>query len=216
MGILPPALPTIIKDMSGADIFDAALNLEDTAYAEGYAEGVADGSRAGHVEGRVFGLEKSLEKFLELGRLNARACVWSARLKQDVEARDKETSEASSCTSPDNHTTSPATLNQLPPNSRLEKHVQTLFELTDLAEISTSNDEDSVNDFDERLKRAKAKAKVIEHILREQEIRSPSAELVSDSNAARKSVRIVQGHQQEQARVESSIEDFGVNLGKGR
>jgi hypothetical protein len=50
------------------------------------------------------------------------------------------------------------------PTPRLQSHVSTLHALTDPATFSTLNTEDAVADYDDRFKRAGAKAKIIERI----------------------------------------------------
>lgn len=135
---------------SQQDPFDALLSLEDQYYAEGHALGIADGSRAGRIEGRVFGLEKGFEKFLAMGHLHARAAVWASRLPS---SREQNPSSSS--------------LPALSDNPRLAKHVSTLHALSEPASMSTQNDEDAVSEFDDRLKRAQAKAKVVEKMVGE-------------------------------------------------
>ncbi|MCJ1390046.1 hypothetical protein MMC18_002904 [Xylographa bjoerkii] len=156
------------------DPFDSVLNLESQFYDEGYALGVADGTRAGHVEGRVFGLEKGFEKFVEMGRLHGRSLVWSSRLP-----RAQSTTNPSTDTSPDQDTSRPGheptsttsiswPLPPLAANIRLEKHVRTFHALVELESLSTQNKEDDVSEFDDRLKRAVGKAKVIEKLVGEE------------------------------------------------
>jgi hypothetical protein len=208
--------------MADEDLFGAALNLEDTSYAEGYAQGEADGSRAGRIEGRIFGLEKGFEKFLEMGRLNGRASVWAARLEASSTMDSKATAESASTKQesresekasdeaaqvPDIETSRPK-LQPLPCNSRLEKHVRSLLELTDRTEISTANDEESVEDFDDRIKRARSKAKVIERIIGETSSSIVTSGGTPDNRAAERGVRVVRA--QQQLGTERNIEDFGL------
>ncbi|KAI9829023.1 MAG: hypothetical protein M1832_000046 [Thelocarpon impressellum] len=142
------------------DLFDGLLRLEDTLYAEGYKQGEADGAKAGHVEGRAFGLEKAFEKYLAMGRLHGRATILAARLETFQDQTQVDFSETSTAQAP---------LPALPgsSSSRLEKHVQTLLALVDPTTLSTENTEDAVSDFDDRLKRARAKMRVIGSILGE-------------------------------------------------
>jgi len=59
---------------------------------------------------------------------------------------------------------------QLPPlpnNTRLEKHITALYALAETESLSTENTDEAVNDFDDRLKRAQGKAKVIERMVGE-------------------------------------------------
>lgn len=55
----------------------------------------------------------------------------------------------------------------LPKNPRLEKHITTLLSLVDPLTLPTENTEDAVADFDDRLKKAAAKVKIIERIIGE-------------------------------------------------
>ncbi|KAF2663965.1 DUF1715-domain-containing protein [Microthyrium microscopicum] len=184
------------------DIFDAALNLEDTSYTEGYELGVADGSRAGRIEGRAFGLEKGFEKFLQLGRLHGRASVWAARLppssiptsqnKSDVlDATEKPESEEQSV------------IPALPNNPRLRKHVATLVGLTEPGRVTTQNTEEEVAEMDEVLRRAASKVKVVEKIVGETGGGTESA-----AGSGHAGVRIVN-----EPVGEKSIEDFGLGRG---
>jgi Essential protein Yae1, N terminal len=195
--------------MADEDIFDAALNIEDTSYADGYAQGVSDGSHAGRVEGRIFGLEKGFEKFLEMGRLHGQARIWDARLPAATGSNSSETGNDQS-TSEANAEETKSGLIPLPANPRLEKHIQSLLQLTDRSELSTTNDEDSVEDFDDRVKRARSKVKVIERLVGEQHSQSTTADSNSDSRAAQKGVRVTRGAQQQAPGAERNIEDFGL------
>lgn len=132
--------------MASNDPFDDVLHLEDRFYSEGYEQGVADGDRAGRVEGRSFGIEKGFEKFVEAGRLYGRSVVWANRLQQSQPAEGGKS--------------------PLPGlrggGARLEKNVVTLHALVEPDTMSTENSDEAVNDFDDRVKRAQGKARVIE------------------------------------------------------
>lgn len=172
------------------DPFDSLLSLEDQYYNEGYEQGVADGSRAGRIEGRIFGLEKGFEKFVSMGKLHGRAAIWHARLStekelgKNVEHATKATTEAEN----EAHEKIDGTLNEsspgdtlllpLPKSQRLQRHIDTLSALSEPVTFSTQNDEDSVADFDDRLKRAEAKARLIVNMMGEtdgSQQRQPSA-----------------------------------------
>ncbi|KAI0164259.1 DUF1715-domain-containing protein [Hypoxylon sp. FL1284] len=59
---------------------------------------------------------------------------------------------------------------QLPPlnsNPRLEKHIRMLYGMLEPGTLPTKNDDESVNDFDSRMKGALARFKMIERALRE-------------------------------------------------
>lgn len=177
----------------GDDPFDSVLDLEETYYQEGYDLGVADGSRAGRTEGRVFGIEKGFEKFTAMGMLYGRAAVWASRLPRKKEQGKDDKNKAiiaqdevlfnflegsseslipgvpkdAAQTSPAEGSLGAEGLPPLAANPRLEKHIQTLFALVEPETFSTENTEEAVADFDDRLKRAGAKAKVIERIVGE-------------------------------------------------
>ncbi|PSR97646.1 hypothetical protein BD289DRAFT_458851 [Coniella lustricola] len=149
--------------MASNDPFDDILNLEDNFYSEGYAKGMADGAHAGRLEGRSFGIEKGFEKFVEAGRLYGKAVVWANRLP-------------STATTTTTTTTPPPAMkaSSLPGlgkgGQRLEKNILTLHALVELDTLSTENSDDAVNDFDDRVKRAQGKARVIERNLAANEV----------------------------------------------
>ena len=162
------------------DPFDSLLTIEDTFYKEGYDLGISDGNRAGLIEGRFFGLEKGFEKYASIANLHGRAVVWTGRLpvsrdtavndNQDASAADMDNRVKNLSVLDSNkgvqpqagtlpgRTMSPA----LPVNMRLEKHIRTLYALTEPESLSTNNDENSVSEFDDRFNRARGKLKVIE------------------------------------------------------
>ncbi|KAJ9665067.1 hypothetical protein H2201_004727 [Coniosporium apollinis] len=222
------------------DPFDGLLDLEEEYYQEGYALGVADGSKAGRIEGRIFGLEKGFEKFAAMGALHGKAALWAARLQQMQQLRALEDSSAGheqvekskkepggqngSATSSvkvdtqeevSQETTqeTAVTLPLLSSNPRLEKHIQTLFALAEPASLSTQNTEDAVSDFDDRLKRATAKAKVIEKIVGEGSVESALEGTDASSNGTpeKRSIRLAQNEKSE-----SNMEDFGASPHRAR
>ena len=156
------------------DPFDDLLSLEDKFYKEGYDLGVSDGERAGRVEGRLFGLEKGFEKYAVMGKLHGRAIIWAGRLpeiKSQVDAESKGGAKKSATTNTEQGgqeeppSKAPACkAHILPANPRLESHIRTLYALTEPGSLSTENSEDSVSDFDGRLKRAEGKIKIIEKL----------------------------------------------------
>ena len=162
------------------DPLDDLLNLEENYYREGYDLGQADGAHAGLVEGKLFGVEKGFEKAMSIGRLSGRADVWLRRV------RPSKTSsvQAAHVSGPSN----PGIFNQqaqpgpstdlakamsvqdlppLPANARLGKHIENLLATTDSAYFSSTNSDEAVAEFDERLAKAMAKAKVITNIIAE-------------------------------------------------
>ncbi|PSK33602.1 hypothetical protein B9Z65_7489 [Elsinoe australis] len=143
--------------MAEEDPFDELLGLEDQYYQEGHALGVADGSKAGRIEGRIFGMQKGFEKFAAMGALAGKCAIWEARM-----LNSKQSSQQS--------TTDDNTEGKVPPiphSERLQKHIATLAALTEAASLDTQNSEEAVSDFDDRLKRAEAKAKIISSIVGE-------------------------------------------------
>jgi hypothetical protein len=60
---------------------------------------------------------------------------------------------------------------ELPPlphkDGRLRKHITTLYALAETESLSTENNDDAVSDFDDRLRRAQGRAKVIERMVGE-------------------------------------------------
>ena len=144
------------------DPFDTLLSLESQYHAEGRTLGIAEGSASGRIEGRVFGLEKSFEKFIELGRLGGRAAVWNARLPENANATSASMEVGKE--EPD-----PAKLGVMPGSGseRLVRHVKRLVELTDADDVSRENSEDGVQDFDDRLREARAKAVLVERLVGE-------------------------------------------------
>ena len=157
------------------DPFDSVLGIEDGFYDEGYQLGAADGARAGHVEGRLFGLEKGFEKFSAMGRLHGRSIVWTSRLPgiQSEYPQSKPRDEPETLTTDqklEDSDTAAGSQRCIPPlhrNIRLEKQLRTFHALVELESISTQNKEDDVAEFDDRLKRANGKAKIIEKLIGE-------------------------------------------------
>ncbi|KAK1836006.1 hypothetical protein QBC39DRAFT_340200 [Podospora conica] len=164
--------------MTHDDPFEDLLNLEEKFYQDGYRQGQEDGVKAGRAEGRGLGLEKGYQKFFESGRLFGRAIVWANRLPSAAKP-----SQQTKGPSPDTVQHAPVTATpsqsqevqdqeqqQLPPlpnNPRLEKHITVLYALAETESLSTENTDEAVNDFDDRLKRAQGKAKIIERMVGE-------------------------------------------------
>ncbi|KAG9186325.1 hypothetical protein G6011_02881 [Alternaria panax] len=142
------------------DPFDDLLTLEDTLYTAAYSLGASDGAHAGRIEGRIFGLEKGFEKFAELGQLHGRSVVWGSRLP-DLQLHPKKEDRE------EDGEKEVKRLPLLPKNERLRNNTTLLHSLTDPETFDTANTEEAVADFDDRFKRAGAKAKVIERIVGE-------------------------------------------------
>ena len=162
--------------------FDMVHNLEEQYYNEGYALGVADGTRAGHLEGRFFGFEKGLEKFVELGKLRGRSIIWSNRVSSLIQA-SKNTTQDLPLPNSQNREREPVSkaknateegrpmdliLSAFSPNLRIERHLQNLHALSEPESLDTHNSEDAVSEFDDRLKRARAKTRIIEKLVGEE------------------------------------------------
>lgn len=151
--------------MADDDPFEDLLNLEDQFYQDGYKQGQADGDKAGRIEGRSLGLEKGYLKFLESGRLHGKAIVWANRLPGLAGKSSSGSQQQAGIGSTEK--TQQQSLPPLPDNARLKKNVTVLFALTEPDSLSTDNTDEAVNDFDDRLKRAEGKAKVIEKMVGE-------------------------------------------------
>ena len=158
----------------GDDPFDTILHHEDSLYREAFALGQHDGAHTGLVEGRLFGLEKGFDKFLAMGRLHGRALVWASRLPPstaDTGANGNGTNEGNSAAAiqaadpPAAATTQ--TLPSLRTHGRLDRHVRTLLALTDPATLAPANTDDAVAAFDDRVRRAVVKARIVAHIVGE-------------------------------------------------
>jgi len=144
--------------------FDEILGLEEQFYDEGYQQGLADGVNAGQIEGRTFGLEKGFEKYVESGILHGKSLVWANRVPQFQKGKSSLTSTSKISESLNDGTTLSPSLQLLPDNPRLAKHVKVLHALAESETLSTENTEEAVSDFDDRFKRAQAKAKIIERM----------------------------------------------------
>ncbi|WQF88373.1 Putative essential protein Yae1 [Colletotrichum destructivum] len=157
------------------DPFDDVLTLEDQFFAEGYRQGTEDGIQAGKIEGRSVGLAKGYEKFLESGRIHGRAVVWANRLSLPQKGTSSTSSSAaaaataaatrpSDSSSQQQQQPKACSLPPLPPNARLEKNVTAAFALVEPDTLARENSDEAVNDFDDRLKRAQGKVKIIERM----------------------------------------------------
>ncbi|KAI5923054.1 DUF1715-domain-containing protein [Camillea tinctor] len=169
------------------DIFAGVLNLEEEYYREGYAEGYRDGAEAGRVEGRSVGYKTGFDKFVEAGRLQGRAVIWANRMPafrrhhhhhhhhpaKDGKPAAEEGPAASSTgeekggEEEEEEVEGQRDLPPIPSNPRLERHVATLYGLVEPGTLSTRNDDDSVNDFDSRMKGAQGRVRMVERALGE-------------------------------------------------
>jgi len=147
-----------------SDAFDEILGLEERFYNDGYRQGMTDGVKAGRIEGRTFGLEKGFEKYVESGKLHGKSLIWANRIPQlQQKSKSRESSQESSYL----RSTSSHHLPPLPDNQRLVKHLKVMHALSESETLSTENTEESVSNFDDRYKRAQAKAKIIERLVGE-------------------------------------------------
>ncbi|KAL6864033.1 DUF1715 domain-containing protein [Trichoderma novae-zelandiae] len=140
------------------DPLEDVFNLEARFYTQGYNQGVEDGTRAGRIEGRSFGMEKGFDKFLESGRLAGKSLVWANRLPASK-------TTAQQATASERGAEETCTLPPLPNNPRLAKNVRLAYALVEPETLSTENSDEAVQDFDDRVKRAQGKVKIIERML---------------------------------------------------
>ena len=154
-----------------ADPFEGLFSVEDDLYEEGYRLGQADGLQAGRLEGRAFGIEKGFEKFVAMGRVQGQSAILSARLRTASEATASREIQSLSVMP---ESSSRSTLPPLPENARLEKHVASLGAMADPRSVSTRNTEDAVSNFDDRLKRLVAKIKVVERMVGQGSVSTPT------------------------------------------
>jgi len=157
------------------DILDSVLGLEDAAYQAGFEEGKADGAEAGYTEGRTFGFEQGYQKALEMGKLYGRAlmldaCIANPNLISNQTANPSHIGRAIANTliaDPKNHHAASDTLKApiLSDNPRLKKHIDLLLKLTNPDTLPTENSDEAVEEFDDRMKKAVAKAKVIDRMI---------------------------------------------------
>lgn len=121
------------------DPFNDLFSLEDGFYEEGFRQGHEDGEKAGKIEGRTLGLENGFKKFVEAGRLQGKAVVWSHLA---LEKNQKG-------------------------NARVLKNLRTFYALVEPGTLPTANTDEAVQDVDDRVKRAQAKARVLEKMMGE-------------------------------------------------
>ncbi|CAI9777349.1 unnamed protein product [Fraxinus pennsylvanica] len=68
---------------SNGDMFDSAVNLEQTHYKEGHEEGYANGLVSGKEEGRQVGLKTGFEVGEELGFYRGCIGIWNSAIRVD-------------------------------------------------------------------------------------------------------------------------------------
>ncbi|KAK3296751.1 uncharacterized protein B0H64DRAFT_456322 [Chaetomium fimeti] len=72
----------------------------------------------------------------------------------------------------------------LPDNPRLAKHITTLYALAETESLSTENNDEAVDDFDDRLRRAQGRFKVIERMVGEGDSGRPKGDGQGDDPGA--------------------------------
>lgn len=166
------------------DPLDDVLDLEHGFYQDGYQQGTKDGIAAGRNEGRLIGLEKGFGKFSESARLAGKAIVWANRLPLYRRAASSVATSAdstASTASTERSTAAHPRLADLPDNARLAKHVSTLYALVEPESLSIENTDEAVNDFDDRMRRAQGKTKIIEKMISENVAREREREAAARS-----------------------------------
>ncbi|OJD22717.1 hypothetical protein ACJ73_05933 [Blastomyces percursus] len=186
-----------------------------TGYSEGSVFAVEKSFEKFQEIGRLYGKAIIWAKRLPGDHGFLHLASTSTTISQPDTSAISSTSSSSKAQGPDNlndtvdtpnsgTTHTPATplpgLPPLPRNSRLEKHIASLLSLVDPLALSMENSEDAIEDFDERLKKASAKVKLIERILGEQNT-SDGSPVSNNKNNSREGNRPVDG---------DSIEDFGT------
>ena len=179
------------------DIFDDILDLEGNFYSEGYAQGWQDGLMAGRAEGRALGIERGFQKFFEAGRLYGRSIVWENRLPRLPDSRPGRQNRRGHISPKKNRmgknekgnsvmseegdnkaeksvnsgtATSTSSNCRRPPlrvNERLRRNIAIIHDLMEPETLPTENSDDAVEDVDDRIRRAQAKARVVEKALGE-------------------------------------------------
>lgn len=148
-------------DPAGTDPLDDVFTIEDRFYTRGYNQGLQDGLVAGRTEGRSLGMQKGYEKFLESSRLAARAAVWANRMpsgpspQSSVPGPSRTADSDGGCRLPAMPTANP----------RLAKNLTSLYALVEPGTLSTRNEDEAVQDFDDRLRRAQGKMKIVERMI---------------------------------------------------
>lgn len=160
------------------DPLDSLLDIEEDYYQEGYELGEADGAHAGYVEGKLFGIEKGYEKGLAMGKMFGKALVWKSRLRRETTL----SADGAAAAAVESHfpelDLALAELARFSEAGRLGNNIDQVLATTDLDNISSGNEDDSVADFDDRLKKAAAKIKIISRVIGEHE-KSSGAEAAS-------------------------------------
>ncbi|KAI4864331.1 DUF1715-domain-containing protein [Hypoxylon rubiginosum] len=179
------------------DILNLEEKYHKEGYDEGYKDGAEAGLIEGRSVGLKKGFEKfleagrlqgraiiwanripSLKKELEEEHASGDDSQREAPQDEKDEGKDEEKDqdqdigkgkgkEEASSSSQDEKKPEPIELPPLNSNPRLEKNIRMLYGMLEPGTLSTKNDDESVNDFDSRLKGAQARFKMIERAIRE-------------------------------------------------
>jgi len=142
---------------------DSLLTLEDSFYEEGYAQGHRDGLRQSAFESRIFGVEQGFQKAIVMGRLHARARIWSTRIRL-LQKNAQQTA-----TTGIERTGDVQGLPALTANDRLQRNIENLLVYTEPMTLSPANTDDDVADYDFRLRKALDIVKIIERTIGERD-----------------------------------------------
>ncbi|MCJ1279986.1 hypothetical protein MMC21_007811 [Puttea exsequens] len=145
------------------DLFTDILALDEKFYTEGYNLGARDGEHSGRTKGRAFGIETGFEKYITMGKLHGRAEVWAGRLPD----QEQQLTSNGGLLGKEGDDKARSVVPTLQGNPRLEAHVRTLFALTEVESLDTGNSEGAVAGFEDRLRRAEGKGRVVERIIGE-------------------------------------------------
>lgn len=140
------------------DPLDEVFTLEDRFFIQGYNAGQTDGIPAGRAEGRSLGMQKGFEKFSESSRLASRAIIWANR---ETKPRDAPMEERCKLPSLQWHKGT----GNAGGGARLRNNVRGVYALVEPGTLGMRNEDAEVQDFDDRLRRAQGKVKLIERMM---------------------------------------------------
>ncbi|KAI6248222.1 hypothetical protein HI914_03699 [Erysiphe necator] len=166
--------------------FTEVLNLEQDFFQSGFEQGLIDGEAAGRLEGRTLGLEKGFEKFCEAGRLYGRSLIWANQQPYLPPKIDHETKKEDNVDENNgdianqvrkSHVACTASISELdfalppiPNYQKLSQRIKSLHDLMEPETLSFENTEEAMSDFDDRLKKARAKLRLIQKLIDEQRV----------------------------------------------
>lgn len=178
----PSTAPPTPRDIdSERDPFDILLDLESAYEARGYTDGLHDGKAQALSSSTLFGIEKGFEKYIVMSRLRFRAEKWARAFDVHVDHNTPAPAAVPVSSSVGGvNVGADANADMAPAaqgagvevgtenshvHSRLQKHTATLLKLTSAQTMDYANTDEAIGDFEERLKRAQAKCKVIERMV---------------------------------------------------